>query len=123
MRADTKPRPNEPVCSFDVFPTALDHPAPAFAGMPRTLRTHVGARDFGDFGAVLLAQRPASSDLSNRVQRWRDDEVTMRADLLPPHADQVAEDRRFNLLYVVTPLVIVIGILAALIVAWLKGAL
>lgn len=126
MRTNTKPRPNVSATQWRnavLARTDLNHPAPAFTGPPRTLRDHIGKREFGDFGAVLMANRPPSDDLSNRVRRWRDDEVTMRADLLLPHADQIAEDRRFNLLFVVTPLVIVIGILAGLIAAWLKGAL
>lgn len=122
MRADTKPRPNEPTCSFGTFRSALNNPAPAFAGPPRTLRDHIGRREFGDFGAVLMAERPASADLSKRVLRWREMDAAPREDLpLRAHPDQTAEDRRFYALYVVAPLAILIWILIGLVAAWMKG--
>ncbi len=124
MRADTKPRSIEHGCSFDLFLSTLNNPAPAFAGPPQTLRDHIGKREFGDFGAVLLANRPPSGDLSNRVKRLRGLDVAPRDELpLHAHPDQIAEDRRFNYLFVVTPLAIMIWVLAGLIVAWMKGVL
>lgn len=123
MRANLKTSPSETACSFDIFVSALDNPAPAFAGMPRTLRDHIGAREFGDFGTVLMAERPASADLTTTVERWRDADVKARADLLLPHPDQIAEDRRFNNLFVITPMLIVIMVLAGLIGAWMKGVI
>jgi hypothetical protein len=122
MRTDTIARRIERPCSFDQFPAVLDNPTPAFTGIPRTLRDHVGYREFGDFGAVLMAERPASADLSNHVARWRSAD---RRDDLPllAHPDQTAEDRRFSFLFVVTPIVIMLWVLIGLMVAWLKGAL
>lgn len=124
MRADTKPRPTEPACSFGTFLSALNNPTPAFAGPPRTLRDHIGQREFGDFGTVLMAERPASADLSKHVLRWREMDATPREDLpLRAHPDQTAEDRRFNFLFVVTPTAIMLWILMGLMAAWLKGVL
>ncbi|MEG3084847.1 hypothetical protein U1707_14435 [Sphingomonas sp. PB2P12] len=123
MRADTKPRPTEPACSFETFLSALNNSAPAFAGTPRTLRSHVGARQFGDFGTVLMAERPASFDLSKRVERWRGIDMA-REDLpLRAHPDQTADDRRFNVLFVLTPAMILIMVLAGLFSAWWKGVI
>lgn len=122
MRADTKPRPTEPACSLVIFLSALNNPAPAFAGPPRTLRDHIRRREFGDFGPVLMAERPASANLSERVLRWRAMDATPREDLpLRAHPDQTAEDRRFNLLFVATPLAIMILVLTGLLNAWMKG--
>lgn len=109
-------------CTFPEFLTALNNPAPLFTSVPRTLRDHVGYRSFGDFGAVLMADRPASADLSDRVARWRSaerrDDLTLRA-----HPDQTAEDRQFDFLFVVTPIAIMLLVLIGLMAAWLKGAL
>jgi hypothetical protein len=124
MRADTKPRPTELACSFTTFLSALDNPAPAFVGIPRSLRDHIGQRELGDFGAVLLAERPVSDDLSAHVARWRASDAARRDDAyLRPHPDQIADDRRFNILFVLTPMAIMIMVLTGLIGAWLKGAI
>lgn len=113
MRADTKPNPTEPTCSFNTFLSALDNPAPAFAGIPRNLRDHISQRELGDFGTVLIADRPVSDDLSAHVARWRASDSARREDApLRPHPDQSAEDRRFDLLFVLTP-----------IAAWIRGVL
>jgi hypothetical protein len=90
---------------------------------PRTLRDHIGARELGDFGTVLMAERPASADLTRNVERWRASDVTSPADLLRPHPDQIAEDRRFNLLFVLIPMMIVLMVLTGLIGAWVKGVI
>ncbi|RYG93424.1 MAG: hypothetical protein EON58_18360, partial [Alphaproteobacteria bacterium] len=72
MCTNTKARPVERPCSLDKFMHALGHqPAPALPPIPQTLRSHIGARQFGDFGTVLMAERPASVDLFKRVERWR----------------------------------------------------
>jgi len=125
MRTNTKARLAEWPCSLGTFMQALGHEAaPAISSIPQTLRSHIGARQFGDFGTVLMAERPASADLSNRVERWRVVEVAVDEDLpLHGHPDQTAEDYRFNLLFVATPIAIMILILTGLIAAWLKGAL
>lgn len=122
---DTPIRPLERPCSLDRFMHALGHqPVPAVAQIPQTLRSHLGARQFGDFGTVLLAERPASSDLSKRVERWRDVEAAAREDLpLRAHPDQTAEDRRFNFLFVATPIAIMIWVVIGLISAYLGGVL
>ena len=125
MRTNTKAWPAEWPCSLGTFMQTLGHePAPALASIPQTLRSHIGARQFGDFGTVLMAERPASADLSNRVERWRVVEVATDEDL-PLHGqpDQTAEDRRFDFLFVVTPILIMLLVLIGLITAWLKGAL
>lgn len=59
MRTGTSARQIERSCSFDQFLTVLDNPAPAIAGTPRTLRDHVGYREFGDFDGVLSSKNPA----------------------------------------------------------------
>lgn len=120
MRAVTKPLPNEPACSFDTFLSSLGSPAPAFASTPQTLRDHIGARQFGNFGTVLMAEQPASADLSNLVARWRAADV--RKDLpLRAHPDQTADDRRFNFLFVATPIAIMMWVVIGLVAAWLRG--
>ena len=117
MRTDTKARPTERPCSLDTFMHALGHqPAPVLASIPQTLRRPVGARQFGDFGTVLMAEKPAASDLSDCVARGRAAEV--REDLpLRAHPDQIADDRRFRFAASVTTIVfsswIVIGVVAA----------
>lgn len=119
MRTDTKLRSSERPCSFDHFLHALGHqPAPALRPIPRTIRQHVGARALGDFGAVLLAEKPASADLSVRVARWRTIDAAARQDLpLRAHPDQSADDRRFRFAVSITTLAfgswIVIGVVAA----------
>lgn len=104
MRADTKPRSSESHCSFDHFLHVLGHePASALRPVPRTLRHHVGAREFGDFGAVLLAAKPATADLSGRVQRWRAIDAAARENTpLRAHPDQTADDRRLRFAIAVT---------------------
>lgn len=124
MRADTKPRPTEPARSFTTFLSALDSPAPAFAGIPRTLREHIGRRELGDFGTVLMAERPVSDELSAHVARWRASDSARRDDApLRPHPDQRAEDRRFDLLFVLTPIAIMLMVLVGLMAAWLNGVI
>lgn len=124
MRTNTKARPVERPCSLDTFMHALGHqPAPALPPIPQTLRSHIGARQFGDFGTVLMAERPASVDLSKRVERWRGIDMA-REDLpLRAHPDQTAEDRRFNALFVATPVAIMLLVVTGLISAWLRGAI
>jgi hypothetical protein len=124
MRTDTKARPVEPTCSLNTFMHALGHqPAPALPSIPQTLRSHIGARQFGDFGTVLMAERPASFDLPKRVERWRGIDMA-REDLpLRAHPDQTAEDRRFNVIFVATPIAIMILVIVGLVAAWSKGAL
>lgn len=119
---ETPSRSIERTCSFERCAQAPANPAPAFSGVPRTLRDHVGQREFGDFGAFLMAKRPASADLSNHVARWRAAEA---GDDLPLRAqpDHTAEDRRFNFLFVTTPIAIMLWVLLGLMTAWLKGAL
>lgn len=125
MRTNTKARLVERLRSLDSFMHALGHqPVPALPSIPQTLRSHVGAREFGDFGTVLMAERPASDDLSARVERWRTIDAAAREDLpLRAHPDQTAEDRRFNFTFVVTPIVIMTWIMISLVAAWFKGAL
>lgn len=84
--------------------------------IPQTLRSHIGARSLGDFGTVLLAEKPASADMSHLVARWREAEA--REDIaLRAHPDQTADDRRFRFALSVTTIVfsawIVIGVVAA----------
>lgn len=119
---DTCSRSFEQSCSFDRFLDVLDNPAPAFAGIPRTLREHVGSREFGSFGAVLMADRPASADLSDRVARWRT--VEAREDLpLRAHPDQTADDRRHRFALAVTSLTLTSWIIVGIIAAALSGKL
>jgi hypothetical protein len=125
MRADTKLRSSERPCSFDHFLHSLGHtPAPALRPIPRTLRHHIGAREFGDFGAVLMAEKPASDDLSDRVAHWRTVERSTRQDL-PLHGsvDHSASDRLFNLIFLATPAAIMIWVVVGLVVAALAGKL
>lgn len=112
-------------CSFARFLDELGNPPQALAGrLPQTIRTHISARRFGDFGAVLMAERPASADLSDRVTRWRAVDAATREDLpLRAHSDHVAEDRRFNILFVATPVAIMSWVMIGLIAAWLRGVL
>ncbi len=124
MRTDTKPRPTEQGCSFETFLTVLNNPAPVFAVTPRTLRAHIGSREFGDFGAVLMADRPASADLSKRVERWRRADATAREDLpLYAYPERTAEDCLPNWLVAGVPIAILIWILIGLIAAWMKGVI
>ena len=107
---DIRSKRAEHSCSFGVFLAALDNPLPAFTSAPRTLR-HVGHRSFGNFGTVLLAEKPATADLSDRVQRWRAIDASTREDAhLQAHADQTADDRRFRFFVAMT---------AAVIIGWL----
>lgn len=122
MFANNTTRQTETACPFPVFLAALDNPAPIFNVPPRTLRDHISKRHFGDFGAVLMAERPAHDDLSKRVERWRGLDSASREDLpLRAHPDQAADDRRFNLLFVVTPIAISVWVLIGLMAAWLRG--
>ena len=116
--------PDQP-CTFTDFLDALGNPSPALAGgPPQTIRAHVGSRQFGDFSTVLMAEKPASADLSAHVARWRATDRTRREDLpLHAHPDQVAEDRRFNFLFVAAPIAIMLWVLIGLMAAWLKGML
>ena len=124
MRTVTKPRPIEPACSFDTFLSVLNNPAPAFAATPRTLRNHVGARQFGDFGAVLLAERPASADLSDRVARWREIDTTTRDDVpLRARAGQTASERRLQFALAVTSGTLGGWIVIGIVVAFITGKL
>ncbi|PZO77059.1 MAG: hypothetical protein DI640_01365 [Sphingomonas taxi] len=117
MRTVTNVQQVEAPSSFADCFDILGDPAPALAGrIPQTLRGHVSARPFGDFGTVLLAQKPASSDLSDRVVRWRAGDV--RGDLpLRAHSDQSADDRRLRFAISVTAVVfsgwIIVGVIAA----------
>ncbi len=126
MRTNTKARPVERPCSLNTFMHALGHqpaPAPALPSMPQTLRSQIGARQFGDFGTVLMTERPASADLSKRIERWRGIDMA-REDLpLRAHPDQTAEDRRFHLIFVATPIAIMALVIIGLVAAWMKGAL
>jgi hypothetical protein len=91
---------------------------------PQTLRRHIGARELGDFGTVLMAERPASDGLSARVERWRTIDAAARDDLpLRAHPDHTAEDRNFNFIYVALPIAIMCWVIIGLVAAWLKGAL
>ncbi|VVT20491.1 hypothetical protein SPHINGO391_470075 [Sphingomonas aurantiaca] len=122
MRTDTTARQIERPCSFDRFLSVLNNPAPAFAVAPRTLRDHVSYRDFGDFGGVLLAERPASTELSDRVARWRT--VEAREDLpLHVHPDQSADDRRHRFAFTVTSLTLASWIIIGLVAAAASGKL
>ena len=126
MRTNTKARPVQRPCSLDTFMHALGHqPASALAGgPPQTVRALVGSRQFGDFGTVLMAEKPASADLSAHVARWRATDRARREDLpLHAHPDQVAEDRRFSFLFVAAPIAIMLWVLIGLMAAWLKGML
>ena len=125
MRTNTKARPVQRPCSLDTFMHALGHQpatATAAATIPQTLRSHINARRFGDLGSVLLAERPASSDLSHRVARWRAIEV--REDLpLRAHPDQAADDRRFHFAVSVTTIVLSGWVMLGIAVAALTGKL
>jgi hypothetical protein len=124
MRTNTKARQPEAACPFPVFLAALDNPAPSFASPPRTLRDHIGKREFGDFGTVLMANRPPATDLTDRVAKWRAIEAAKQHGLpLHTNLDHAAEDRRFNLLFVVTPTAIMVWVLVGLMAAWLKGVI
>lgn len=91
---------------------------------PQTLRHHIRARELGDFGAVLMADRPVSDDLSARVERWRTIDAAYRDDLpLRSHPDRAAEDRNFNFIFVALPVAIMVWIVAGLIAAWNRGLL
>ena len=125
MHTDTTPKASERPCSFDRFLHTLGHqPAPALRPIPRTLRHHVGAREFGDFGTVLMAEKPASADLSDRVARWRTVERSTRQDL-PLHGpvDHSASDRLFNLIFLATLAAIIVWVVLGLIAAALAGKL
>jgi hypothetical protein len=125
MRTNTKLRSSERPCSFDHFLHTLGHqPAPALRPIPRTLRDHIGKREFGDFGAVLLADLPPATDLTDRVRKWRTIEAVRQHDV-PLHTryDYAAEDRRFNVLFVVVPTAIMVWVLIGLTTAWLRGLL
>ena len=123
MRTNTRVRPAEPPCSLDTFMHALGHqPAPALASIPQTLRSHIGARQFGDFGTVLMAELPASIDLSKRVERLRGYGAAAREDLpLRAHPDYTAENRRLRFAISVTTIVfsgwIIAGVIAAALAA------
>lgn len=123
MRTNTKARLVERPCSLNQFKYVLGHqPAPDAPQIPQTLRSHIGARQFGDFGTVLMAERPASADLSDRVERWRGVEAGTRDELpLRAHPHQTAEEHRFNVLFVVTPILIVCWVILGLIAAWFRG--
>lgn len=124
MRAVTKPRPTEPACSFDTFLSALNNPAPAFAGTPRTLRDHIGARQFGDFGTVMMTEKPASSELSDRVARWREIDAAAREDMpLRARYDQTARERRFEFALAVTTCFLGGWIVIGIAVAFITGKL
>lgn len=71
MRAVTKPRPTEHACSFDTFLSALDNPAPAFVGEPRTLRNHVGERRLDAPLAVAVKAKRAPALGSDRALQSR----------------------------------------------------
>lgn len=124
MLANITIRETDTACPFPVFLAALDNPAPSFAGPPRTLRNHIGRREFGDFGAVLMANRPPSADLSDRVAKWRTTESSEQHNApLHPHPDHAAEDRRFSLLFVATPVAIMIWVVIGLVAAACAGKL
>lgn len=124
MRTKTKAREIQRPCTFPVFLAALNNPAPSFAGPPRTLRDHVGKREFGDLGPVLLANRRPSADLSERVIKWRTLEAEEHHNTpLHAHPDQIAEDRRFQVMFVNTPIAIVCAVGIGLATAWFGGAL
>lgn len=124
MLANNTARETETTCPFPVFLAALNNPAPSFAGPPRTLRDHIGRREFGDFGTVLLAKRPPSADLSDRVAKWRTIECATQHDTpIQPHPDHTAEDRKFSLLFVATPVAITIWVVIGLAAAAFAGKL
>lgn len=124
MLANKTARETNTACPFPVFLAALDNPAPSFAGPPRTLRDHIGHREFGDFGAVLMANRPPTADLSDRVAKWRTIEGATQHDTpIQPHPDHVAEDRRFSLLFIATPTAIMIWVVIGLVAAACAGKL
>lgn len=118
MRTNTKAPPVVRPCSLDTFMHALGHqPSPAQPSIPRTLRSQIGERQFGDFGTFLMAERPASADLSKRVERWRGIDMA-REDLpLRAHPDHTAEDRRLRFALAITAGTlsswVVIGVIAA----------
>lgn len=125
MRTDTIARQIERPCSFDQFLNVLGH-QPAFASspIPQTLRDHIGRREFGDFGTVLMAERPASADLSDRVARWREVGRDIREDLpLRANADQTADDRRLKFAIAMTSTLIGGWIIVSVVVAALDGKL
>lgn len=125
MLTDTIAREIERPCSFEHVLNVLGHqPALASAQMPRSLRDHIGAREFGDFGAVLIAERPASADLSDRVARWREVGRDIREDLpLRANADQTADDRRLKFAIAMTSILIGGWIIVSVVVAALDGKL
>lgn len=104
----TRFRSADQPCSFDGFLYALDNGAPAFAGAPRTLRDHVSRRSFGDFGTILMTEKPGAADLADRVRRLRAIDATMREDVpLRAHPDQTADDRRFQFATAITAIAII----------------
>jgi hypothetical protein len=120
MHANIKARPVERPCSLDTFMHALGHqPASALAGgPPQTIRALVGSRQFGDFGTVLMAEKPVSADLSAHVARWRATDRARRDDLpLRAHPDQTADSRRLEFALAVTAGTfggwIILGVIAA----------
>lgn len=125
MRTGTKLQLIEPPCSFAVFLDTLGNPPPVLAGrIPPTLRDQVGYRQFGDFGTVLLAEKPATADLSDRVERWRVIDAAAREDMpLREHADQTADDRRFQFATAFTAIVIIGWIVFGVLIAAFAGEL
>lgn len=125
MRTDTTTREIERPCSFDRFLSSLGYP-PAVASrpIPRTLRDLVGARQFGDSSTVLLAEKPTTADLSDRVQRWRVIDAAAREDMpLREHPDQTADDRRFQFLTAATAIVIIGWIVVGVLITTFTGKL
>ena len=111
-------------CSFDHFLKVLDNPTSAFAGIPRTLRDNVGCRSFGNFGTILLAEKPGPTDLSDRVRRLRAIDATRREDIpLRAHPDQTADDRRFQFATACTAIVIIGWIVFGVLIAAFAGKL
>jgi hypothetical protein len=125
MRTDTIARKIERPCSFDHFLNVLGHqPVLASPQILRGLRDQIGARQFGDFGAVLMAERPASADLSDRVARWREIERDSREDVpLRAHPDQTADNRRFQFAVAITAIVVLGWIAVGVAMAALSGRL
>jgi hypothetical protein len=123
MLANNTVRQSQAACPFPVFLDALDNPAPSFAGPPRTLRDPIGKREFGDFGAVLMANRPPTTDLTERVAKWRTIDAATHDTPLLPHPDHTTEDRRFSLLFLATPAAIILWVIIGLIAAWCRGML